>query len=142
MTPSNLASHQAPNYVQRSLISQKHFKTIRYGSGLVPVIFSIYLSSVLYTIGKRCKSGEVAMNKKAGSKIACLVMCTHVSGCRSFFFRQTDDTCMGCTVAYTSTSGLPSLAGTSYHIKSGNVYKTVKLCKTDHPQDQVKNSVF
>jgi len=43
-TPSDSASHQAPNYVQRYKISQNTLKL----SGTVTIFFSIYLCSVLY----------------------------------------------------------------------------------------------
>ena len=42
-TPSKSASHQAPNYAQRSLNN----KTVQNGCGSVAVHFSIYLCSVL-----------------------------------------------------------------------------------------------
>ena len=47
-TPSNSASHQASNYVQRFLNIAKYFKTLRCGCVAVAVIFSIYLQPVLY----------------------------------------------------------------------------------------------
>ena len=47
-TPSNSASHQAPNDVQRFLNIAKYFKTLRFGCGAVAFIFSIYLKPVLY----------------------------------------------------------------------------------------------
>ena len=46
-TPSYSASHQAPNYVHCSNISQKYLKTLRCGRGAVAFIISIYLKPVL-----------------------------------------------------------------------------------------------
>ena len=64
-TPSYSASHQAPNFVQRSTFLNivKYLKTVRCGCGAVAFIFSIYLNHS--TVTKNVKLSGLTVSESA-----------------------------------------------------------------------------
>ena len=71
-TPSHSASHQAPNYVQRSLMSQNTLKRCI----AVAFIFSIYLKPVLYM---HHDSGYNCDPYRSFLQYQCAVLCSRLS---------------------------------------------------------------